>query len=160
MVLLYIRFYMTPKKLQTYMLTASQFAQNSPDKHTKVGSILVHKKTHSVLQMAYNGFIRGAMDQALPLDKPLKYSYLVHSEVNLICGAARHGVNTSDCLVICTLSPCINCLRVLWQSGIDTVYYRDTYKDFAENLQMKDLIIDLEQIGEYTKLTMRGSKDE
>lgn len=150
---------MTSEKLKIYMQTASQFAQNSPDLDTKVGSILVHKNSGAVLQMAYNGFIRGADDEALPRTRPEKYDYMVHSETNLMYGAASHGVNTSDCFVVCTLSPCINCLRALYQSGIDTVYFRDTYKDFHKNLNMKDLNITLTKVGDYTKLEMKGSKN-
>ena len=149
---------MIESKLANYINVAETFAKKSPDSETKVGSILVHKETGAVMGMAYNGFIRGANDKQLPTKRPDKYDYIVHSETNLIYNAARHGVRTSDCFVVCTLSPCINCMRALYQAGINEIYYRDTYRDFDKNLTMKDLIITLTNMGEYTKIDLRGSK--
>lgn len=151
---------MNKKKLKNYIKVAQSFSERSHDTETKVGSILVHKKTGAVMGMAFNGFVRGADDAKLPTTRPRKYDYMQHSEMNLIFNAARHGINMSNCIVICTLSPCVNCLRALWQTGIDEIYYKDTYKDFNKNLEMKDLIINLTKIDEYTKITLKGSKNE
>lgn len=140
------------------MQVANSIAQFSPDQKTKVGALLLHNVSGSVLSTGYNGFIRNANDAELPSIGDEKYDYIVHAETNLLFSAARHGVRTSECFIICTLSPCINCLRSLYQAGIVKVYFRDTYKDFHKNLKMKDLIIDLSKVGEYTKLEMKGSK--
>lgn len=149
---------MNNDKLKNYIDVAETFAQRSHDSETKVGSVLVHKHTGAIMGMAFNGFVRGANDAILPSTRPLKYPYVVHSETNLICNAARHGIATSDCFVVCTLSPCVDCLRLLWQSGIDEIYYRDTYREFHKNLNMGDLIILLTNMGEYTKITLRSKK--
>lgn len=149
---------MNQNKLTKYFQVAQAFAEFSPDQETKVGSILINKKSGAVLSSGYNGFVRGADDDKLPTTRPDKYDYIVHSETNLIYNAARHGVTTSDCFVVCTLSPCCNCLRAMYQAGIDEIYYRDTYRDFHKNLQMGDLIILLTNMGDYTKITLRSKK--
>ena len=45
-------------------------------------------------------------------------------------------------------------MRVLWQSGIRTIIFRDEYKDFKEQLDMKDLNIKLSKIDNYTKIEL------
>ena len=142
------------------MQTASSFAQNSHDAETKVGSILVHKESGSILGGAYNGFVRGAQDSKLPNTRPEKHKFIVHSEVNLICNSTRNGVNTSGCFVVCTLSPCINCARILFQAGIDTIYFKDTYHDFHQNLAMPDLKITLTTVGKYSKMTIEPNQED
>jgi dCMP deaminase len=137
---------------------AQTFAQRSPDLETKLGAVLVSKTTGAVMGMAFNGFVRKANDKLLPKTRPKKYDFMIHAEQNLICNAARHGVSTSDCFVVCTLSPCIHCMRLLYQAGVNEIYYKDTYRDFAQNLQMKDLLIVLTNMGEYTKINLRSKK--
>lgn len=149
---------MSPNKLSKYMKVAKAIAQFSPDKETKVGSLLINKDDGSIMGLAYNGFVRGADDANLPTTRPHKYDVMQHSETNLIYNSARNGVRTSGCFVVCTLSPCINCIRALYQSGIHEIYYETTYRDFEKNLNMKDLIINLTKIGRYTKIELKGSK--
>lgn len=149
---------MNKQKLIKYMKVADSIAEFSPDAETKVGALLVNKNDGSIMGLSYNGFVRGANDSKLPTTRPDKYSYIQHAEVNLIYNSARNGVRTSDCFVVCTLSPCINCLRALYQAGITTIYYRDTYRDFKSNFMMKDLIMVLTNMGKYTKIELRGSK--
>lgn len=133
------------KKLDNYYKQAVTIADMSPDEQTKVGALLINGKTGAVLGSGYNGFIRGACDHKLPKTRPDKYPYMVHAEANLLCNSARHGISTDDCFVFCTLSPCVNCLRLLYQAGISVVYFKDKYSDFDTNLNMLDIEISLTQ---------------
>lgn len=143
------------KKLENYYKQALVVAENSPDEQTKVGSLLIHGKTGAVLSSGYNGFVRGAPDAKLPKKRPEKHSYIIHSEENLITNGFRHGIMSDGCLVFCTLSPCIKCLRLLYQSGITQVYFKDFYKDFDANINMLDIDINLVQTeGGFTLLTL------
>jgi len=127
------------KKLNAYHKQALAVAEQSPDAQTKVGALLIHGKTGAVISSGYNGFVRGGPDKDLPKTRPDKYQYIIHAETNLLCNCARHGVSTDECFVYCTLSPCINCMRQLYQSGINMVYFKDMYRDFDKNSNMKDL---------------------
>lgn len=142
------------KKLDNYYKQALTISEMSPDEQTKVGSILIHGNTGAVLGSGYNGFIRGGPDHTLPKTRPEKYEYIVHSEANLIYNCARHGIATNDCFVFCTLSPCINCLRCLYQCGIDTIIFKDTYRDFQKNRLMKDLDIKVSELEGYYLLNI------
>lgn len=137
------------------MRRAQVVSEDSPDAETQVGAVLVHGDTGAVLASGFNGFIRGADDDNLPNTRPEKYPYMVHAETNLVYNCARHGVSTEGCFVVCTLSPCVNCLRAVYQCGITEVYFRDTYRDFGKNIAMQDLDLILTQVGKYTKITLR-----
>lgn len=130
-------------KLSNYMEQAEVIAKNSPDKQTKVGALLVHNETGAVLSSGYNGFIRKATHENLPNTRPDKYPYMIHAEQNLIFNSARHGISMDNCIVISTMSPCIQCLRFLYQCGITTIYCKELYSDFENNCNMKDIKISL-----------------
>jgi dCMP deaminase len=142
------------KKLHNYYTRTLAIAQQSHDQQTKVAAILIHPKTGAVMAEGYNGFIRGAVDSKLPATRPEKYNYIIHAETNLICNAVRSGVKTDDGIIFCTLSPCIKCLRMLWQAGIKIIYFKDMYSDFETSSSMLDLKVDLESIGSYYKITV------
>ena len=147
------------KHLENYCKQAFAVAELSPDAEKKVGAILINKLTGAVLANGYNGFIRGAADDKLPKTRPDKYEFIIHAEANLINNCARHGIRTEDCFVFCTLSPCLNCTRTLFQSGIDTVVFKDEYRGFKDQQDAKDLFYERHQIGEFTVLTVRPRLD-
>jgi dCMP deaminase len=134
------------KKLNAYQARVSAIASQSHDVHTKVGAILINPKTGAVMAEGYNGFIRGAQDKQLPTSRPQKYDYIIHAETNLICNAVRSGVQTDGAIVYCSLSPCVKCLRMLWQAGVSNFYFKEKYKDFEESNQMLDLFIEIEEL--------------
>lgn len=143
------------KKLENYCKQALAVAEQSPDEQTKVGALLIHGRTGAVLSSGFNGFVRGACDNKLPKTRPDKYPYMVHAEINLITNGFRHGVTAEGCFVFCTLSPCINCCRALYQSGIVTVVFKDRYKDFDAQAAMLDLTWDLTSAGDYTIMNLK-----
>ena len=126
-------------KVPVYIDMARSVSKLSKDAETKVGALLIHKTTGAILATGYNGFIRGADDDMLPSTRPFKYTYMQHAERNLIYNCAKHGVSMNDCVVVCTLSPCTDCVRAMWQCGIDTVYVKDLYSEIDKTLSMKDL---------------------
>ena len=132
-------------KLENFFKRAYVVSELSPDEQTKVGALLVNEETKAVISSGYNGFIRGAHDENLPKTRPEKYSYMIHAEANLLYNCAMHGISTNKCVVICTLSPCVNCLRSLYQCNIKTVYFKEKYRDFDKNINMLDLKIKIEE---------------
>lgn len=145
-------------KILNLVAMAEVVASASPDADTKVGSILVSKKTGSVVSTGFNGFIRGANDDAIPKTRPEKYEYVIHAETNLLCNAARNGVTTDDCFVVQTHSPCVHCARLLFQSGITTVYFKDFYRGTAEVERLGDLQLKYTTFEKYTKIDIEPVK--
>lgn len=74
---------------------AKHVADWSKDPSTKVGAILVDEQ-NLVVGMGYNGFARGVDDSDARLtDRPVKYKYIVHAEVNAILCAGHRARGTT-----------------------------------------------------------------
>ena len=125
----------------------------SPDMQTKVGCIIVDQEGGNLLS-SYNGFITKGPDQTLPKTGEAKLNYMIHAEENAICRAARRGIALDNTILICTHSPCKKCMRLLYQSGVRTIYFDVEYKDFQETLNMKDIDITANSTVGYTKLSL------
>ena len=128
-------------KLERYMKRAEVAALGSHDTETQVGAVLVNNSNGAVIADGCNGFVRGAPDGALPTTRPDKYPYMVHAETNLVANCARLGISMEDCTIVCTHSPCSNCMRLLFQSGITQVIVKQKYRDFEQLVKMKDINI-------------------
>lgn len=53
----------------------------------------------------------------------------LHAETNAIAFAARAGVSVEGCTMYCSMSPCINCAKVIVNSGIKELKYLEDYRD-------------------------------
>lgn len=150
---------LSDRKIRSYIRRAEVVASNSPDEQTKVGAVLVSWKTHSVISEGYNGFIRGADDSKLPKTRPAKHDFVIHAEQNLLYNAARNGVQTDDCFVVQTISPCVHCARALYQAGISVVYFKDWYQGHTSMKNYDDLKFDCTTYQSYTKIVIKPNKD-
>ncbi len=148
----------TEKKLKWYYGKALATAEASPDEETKVASLLIHQESGAVISEGFNGFIRDAEDSILPKTRPDKYDVMIHAECNMLCNAVQHGVSSRNCVVFCTLSPCVKCTRMLYQAGIRDIYIKNFYRDFEENQAMKDLELTVTTIGEFSRITLEPKR--
>jgi dCMP deaminase len=146
------------EKILSYVRRAEVVAENSPDAETKVGAVLISRRTGSVISEGYNGFVRGTNDSNIPKTRPEKYKFVIHAEANLICNAARNGVMTDECYVVQTHSPCVQCARLLYQSGVTTVYFKDYYRGTDEVKQLGDLQLKYTAFDNYTKIEIKPTK--
>ena len=53
---------------------------------------------------------------------------VLHAEANAIAKVARSSENSEGSAMFITCSPCLECAKLIYQSGISTVYYRDNYR--------------------------------
>ena len=93
----------------------------------KVGSVLVKDKR--ILINSWNGTISGASCNTCEDENGNTKPNVVHSEQNILCFAAKHGISTLGCSLYCTLSPCDTCAILIIQSGIIEVIYDETYRN-------------------------------
>lgn len=123
---------------------AETIAERSHDAETKVGAVLVNNVSGAIMATGFNGFVRGANDSVLPSTRPDKYEYILHAEDNLIANCARHGISMDNCTLVCTMSPCKHCMRMLLNCGITKVIAKDLYKDWNDIISMKDVNVTIE----------------
>lgn len=130
---------MKSKRILAALKVAEAVSVQSHDVETQVGCVLVKKTTGAMIATGYNGFIRGALDDMLPTSGNSKYEFMMHAEENMICNCARNGIGMDDCILVCTISPCPHCIRLLWQCGITEVYCNKLHSSFDQVLLMDDL---------------------
>lgn len=128
--------------------------EESSDAETQVGAVVALPKRNIVISAA-NTFVEGA--KGLPNTRPDKHKYMVHAEANLVFFAAKVGISLDNQIMICTLSPCQNCIRTIFQAGIREVYFRDLHETY--NINMEDIKITEEKTGEYTHLLLTNHEE-
>lgn len=136
---------MRPSKIANYMEIAEVCAKRSHDAETKVGAVIVNNKSGAIMATGFNGFVRGANDSNLPTNRPLKYEFILHAEQNLIANCARHGISMEDCTLVCTMSPCKLCMRMMINCGVTKVVTRELYRDFNDIMSMPDVKVNMEK---------------
>lgn len=116
---------MTLTKLLRFLPDAVAAMGRSKDRSTKVGAIAIDDN-YCLKGSGYNGFPRGVNDD---LDhrheRPLKYRWTVHAEMNVIAQAAR-PVLEGTTLLLTSLHPCATCAGLIVQAGIKRVITRRT----------------------------------
>lgn len=104
-----------------YLMGFARHAATKSKDSTQVGAVLVRERT--VLASGYNGPPRGVRDTPDRFERPRKYLFAAHAEMNLIATAAREGIRIEGCSVYVTHPPCSACARLLIQSGVSRVVH-------------------------------------
>lgn len=128
-----------PSKIKNLMDQAKIVAERSHDEETQVGAILISNSNGAQIATGYNGFVRGADDTKLPSTRPDKYEVMVHAEQNLLLNCAKLGISVNNTTLICTLTPCTHCARMLYQAGVTKIICGQKYKDFEKVMSMQDI---------------------
>ena len=107
-----------------FLEKAKEISQNSKDKSTKVGCVIV--KDNNVISSGYNKFPKGVRED-IPerFERPLKYSVTEHAEREAVFHAAKNGIalEGSTLYLSSTMSgpPCADCTRAIIESGIKRI---------------------------------------
>ena len=108
----------------SYLEMAEIWAQNSYCKRRKVGALLV--KDRMIISDGYNGTPSG-FENICEEDGVTK-PYVLHAEANAITKVAKSGNSSEGATLYVTASPCLECSKLIFQSGIKRVVYRDEYR--------------------------------
>ena len=115
----------TNKFDKSYLEMAEVWAQNSYCKRRKVGALLVKDRT--IISDGYNGTPSGFENICEDEDGVTK-PYVLHAEANAITKVAKSGNSSEGATLYVTASPCAECAKLIIQSGISRVVYRDAYR--------------------------------
>ena len=116
-----------------YMTTAINCANMLSRERLKkrVGAVIVSPQGN-IISYGFNGTPRGMPNECTYYDKDLNRERalpeVLHAESNAIAKASREGSNTLDCSLYVTRAPCLECSKLLIQSGIRIVYYIQDHK--------------------------------
>jgi dCMP deaminase len=108
-----------------YMEMAAVWATNSYCKRRQVGALLV--KDRMIISDGYNGTPSG-FENICEDENGVTKPYVLHAEANAISKIAKSGNSSLDATLYVTASPCLECAKLIIQSGIRRVVYRDEYR--------------------------------
>lgn len=146
---------MKKKFIDFYMQIAEHTSRLSVATRLKVGSVIV--KDNNILGYGYNGTPSGwdnnCETKVYDLSRDFNGNYfpdleneypftdsigryklvtkpeVLHSEMNAIMKVSKSNMSTEGATIFCTHAPCIHCAKAIYQSGINQLFYRDTYRD-------------------------------
>jgi dCMP deaminase len=109
----------------TYIEIAETISKHSKAERKKVGAVLV--KNNRIISIGYNGMPSG-FDNTCEENNITKKE-VIHAESNCITKCARSTETSEGATLYVTLSPCMECSKLIIQSGIKEVIYKDEYRD-------------------------------
>ncbi|MDD7532590.1 MAG: dCMP deaminase family protein [Candidatus Cryptobacteroides sp.] len=109
----------------SYIQMAAVWAKNSYCKRRQVGALLV--KDRMIISDGYNGTPSG-FENICEDENGVTKPYVLHAEANAITKVAKSGNNSKGATLYVTASPCLECAKLIIQSGISRVVYRDEYR--------------------------------
>lgn len=74
--------------------------------------------------------------------------YAVHAEQNAIIQAAKLGVSVEGATLYCTHQPCVICAKIIINSGISRIVYKEGYPDEFSMQLFKEAGVKIEKYGE------------
>ena len=164
---------MKQKFVHLYMDWAKRLSQLSHARRLQVGAVIV--KDDTVISYGYNGMPAGwnnecedrvyanewtidsnewqyIDNESKPYNLKTKPEVL-HAESNAISKLARSPNSGSGADIFITHSPCIECAKLIYQSGISRVFYSQNYRDSSGIDFLLRSGIPVEQIGEFPPLS-------
>mgnify|MGYP003290004302 FL=1 len=108
-----------------YMRMANIWAENSYCERRKVGALIVKDKM--IISDGYNGTPSG-FENVCENEEGFTKPYVLHAEANAITKIARSNNNSNGATMYVTASPCIECAKLIIQSGIRRVVYGEKYR--------------------------------
>lgn len=120
------------------MKVAETYAQLSSAKRLKVGAVIV--KNETIIGIGYNGMPSGWDNECenyftMIDDKGERFienktkPEVIHAESNAICKVTKSTNSSEDADMFVTHAPCIDCAKLIHQSGVRKVFYRDSYRN-------------------------------
>ena len=114
------------KKLdERYLRMAHIWAENSYCKRRKVGALVVKDKM--IISDGFNGTPSG-FENVCEDENNVTRPYVLHAEANAITKLARSHNNSDGATLYVTASPCIECSKLIIQSGIKRIVYGEKYR--------------------------------
>jgi dCMP deaminase len=126
---------MKQKFIDAHMKAAEVYAELSSAKRLQVGCVIV--KDNTIIGIGYNGMPSG-WDNNCEMVKHTDFTgtvvtmskpEILHSETNAIAKVAKSTNSTDGATMFITHAPCLDCSKLIYQSGINSVYYRNSYRN-------------------------------
>jgi dCMP deaminase len=133
---------------ERYIEMAAVWAKNSYCKRRQVGALLV--KDQMIISDGYNGTPSG-FENVCEDENGVTKPYVLHAEANAITKVAKSNNNSLGATLYVTASPCMECAKLIIQSGIRRVVYGEMYRltdglDLLHRANIETVFIDINNI--------------
>jgi len=130
-----------------YLRMAAIWAENSYCVRRRVGALIVKDKM--IISDGYNGTPAG-FENICEDENNVTKPYVLHAEANAITKVAGSSNSSKDATIYVTSAPCIECAKLIIQSGIKRVVYSEKYRveDGCNLLKRAGICIDYIEINE------------
>jgi dCMP deaminase len=146
---------MKQKFIDAFMKTAEVFSELSSARRLHVGAIVV--KDDRIISIGYNGMPSGwdnnceeevvdSYSSRIPTVTLKSKPEVLHAETNAIAKLAKSTESGDGATMFITHAPCMDCAKLIYQSGITSVYYRNSYRDQSGLDFLKTAKVDVQQI--------------
>ena len=128
-----------------YLRMARIWAENSYCTRRQVGALIVKDKM--IISDGYNGTPSG-FENVCELEDGTTKPYVLHAEANAITKVAKSNNNSLGATLYVTASPCMECAKLIIQSGIKHVVYSEMYRltdglDLLHRANIETVFIDI-----------------
>jgi dCMP deaminase len=147
------------KHIKAHMEAAGVYARLSTARRLQVGCVIV--KNDTIIGIGYNGMPSG-------WDNECEYEYVendiyrsdygekylltkpevLHAETNALAKVAKSTNSSEDADMFVTCAPCLDCAKLIYQSGIKRVFYGHTYRSNDGLDFLKECGIETQQMGD------------
>jgi dCMP deaminase len=122
------------KFIDYFMDVAERTSKLSYAIRLKVGAIIV--KDDRIISIGYNGMPSGWDNNCEFEDKNPQTQIIelvtrkevLHAESNCLAKLAKSNESGMGATLFITHAPCIECAKLIYQSGINSIYYRNAYR--------------------------------
>lgn len=133
---------------KSHMEAAQLYARLSSAKRMQVGCVIV--KDHRIISIGYNGMPSGWTNECEDTDEygnmPKTKPEVLHAETNAIAKVAKSSESSKGATLYTTCAPCLDCAKLIYQSGISRVVYGHTYRKTEGLTFLEKCDIILEQL--------------
>lgn len=110
---------------RSYLRMAQVWAENSYCRRRKVGALIV--KDRMIISDGYNGTPSG-FENVCEDEEGVTKPYVLHAEANAITKVAKSNNSSNGATLYVTAAPCVECAKLIIQSGIKRVVYLESYR--------------------------------
>lgn len=126
---------MKQKYIDAHIKAAEVYAELSSAKRLHVGCVVV--KDNTIIGIGYNGMPSGwdnVCEDVVEVHEDggqvtKTKPEVLHAETNAIAKVARSTNSSEGASLFVTHAPCLDCAKIIHQAGINSVYYRNSYRD-------------------------------
>ena len=143
---------MKSKFIEAHMKAAEVYAELSSARRLHVGCVIV--KNDTIIGIGYNGMPSGWDNNC---EEEIKWPNgqiqflksrpeVLHAETNAIAKVAKSTNSSDGAAMFITHAPCLDCAKLIHQSGIKSVFYKNEYRDTSGVDFLKNCNIEVENV--------------